>query len=275
VRCVQCGAYDCQGCVAAVNEAHSALAWELLPWELLPLKRPEIAHFATHRSAVNPSLTASPAAIRPAKAVYGWFQRLWLTARFATESPQRLFGQLPDGPLGSAIVFATVCETLALGSLWLLGLGVCVVALGTEGTWVLLSHWGGALAGLLAATVGFMVGVHLWAGLCTELGALGDAQGFELKAALRFALYTCGWDFITSPIGLLVAILQLGPRRGTLLLRQATNALRPAWQAYSEQRRGLSARARRIGAILGIASFAALAVIACVASVVWVLQRFR
>jgi hypothetical protein len=268
VRCAQCGAFDCQGCATfdAPGRAQSTLAWELLPWELLPLSQTRTRAVLASGSQAGVALVSN--------VVQGWFLRLWLTARLVSEAPQRMFGQLPDGTLAAAFAFAAVCETLALGSLGLLGLGVCVVALGAEGAWVLVSQWGGTLTGLLAATIGFMLGVHLWAGLCTELGALIGGQGFELRSALRFALYTCGWDFITSPVGFLVATTQLGPRRASALLKAATRALRPAWSAYSTERRGLSTRARRSGAVLSVVSFSALALGAAVASVFWVLQRF-
>jgi len=77
---------------------------------------------------------------------------------------------------------------------------------------------------LLTATLGFalfMVALHaLWA-LCLELLLRLEGKRADTDSSLSFGLYACGWDLLTSPAGLLLAVVTLGPKSGWQCVRQA------------------------------------------------------
>src|SRR3954468_12900956 len=87
VTCTRCGRAECLGCeqraspVAPLSDRHR------LPWE----------------------------------GSGGFGDRLWRTALASSIDPRSTFGELPEGRLGSAFAFALLAETLAIGSIALLG----------------------------------------------------------------------------------------------------------------------------------------------------------
>jgi len=141
--------------------------------------------------------------------------RLWATAKLGTLSPSAFFSALPPGTLAAPLTFAVLAEALAalglcatFGSLTLL----LAPALGSE----LLSNlplrsvllrglaWG--VPGLALA----MVLLHACHGIALDAAAR-RAGSRQPGRGLRFGLYSCGWDLVTLPLGLLLLTFTDGP----------------------------------------------------------------
>lgn len=221
--CVRCGSAACDGCAGSPAEAHPApIAWE----------------------APGPVL-----------------DKLWSTVRASATKPEVVFGELGDGPILSACAFALYVELVALGSLAVLLLFAA---------WLLLPDFAGAAFDLIAADAalrwvvvtsvpalaGLMVLLHALWGLALELGASSAGAGWRPLRGLRFAFYSCGWDLLTSPAGLLFGLVSGGPVRAWQETIRAARVPRAAMHAYLSQARALSPngslRARRlVFAIMG------------------------
>jgi hypothetical protein len=220
VICVMCGRNDCTGCVAPIRRE------AMTPWE----------------AGGEPVL-----------------RRLWQTARLATVDGEAFFGGLPDGSVFSALGFALSCEMLAIASLAVAWFPI-VYALVPEFVNAVATDQErrGAVAFALSAAVPIlalmMVVLHvLWAG-GLELGLrLSGAKG-RAAHCLRYALYSCGWDLVTSPFGFAAGWLSSGLRGATGELRAAVRIPRFATVAYIGRARNVSERrgrhAVRVAAIL-------------------------
>ena len=238
--CVNCGLCTCAGCDAgALGERGLHLPWE--------------------ESRRN------------------WVVRLWQTALASSLDPQRTFGELPVGPVGPALGFALVAETLALGSLALLGgafLSLWAPDLVEQivGSPVALT----ALAALLAGSVLLMLCLHTLWGICLDIGGGRVTGPVSWEQGLRFGLYACGWDLLTSPIGVLCSLLTRGPIRGWAPVGAAAHAPRLAQRAYLEVCRGfgVDARRRAIRLCVVVLSIAiSLLIVGVVSALVMVAQR--
>lgn len=136
----------------------------------------------------------------------GSFERLWSTSKAATLNAEAFFEALPDGPLMPAFRFALFAEVLAASAMLVVVGGALFVALLVFG----------GLSSLDAASVGFacraafasvfglallLVAAHAAHGLA--LGAAARRRGAKasLGRALRFGLYSAGWDLVLGPIG--------------------------------------------------------------------------
>jgi hypothetical protein len=206
--CARCGLASCGGCSSA-----PVLASSRMPWEDTP---------------------------RP------WLERLWQTALDTSTDPERVFAELTTGSVFPALGFAILAETLALGSLVLLGSGAL---------WLAAPDLGRRLAGdpeaiaagigLLAGSVLLMLVLHVLWGICLDVGAGFGRGPLDVRHGARFGLYACGWDLMTSPIGVFWSLLFAGPLRGFAPVGAAARAFRPAQRAYLEACRGHGAAARR------------------------------
>jgi hypothetical protein len=172
--------------------------------------------------------------------------RLWQTAVASGVEPERIFGELSPGRVAPALGFAVLAETLALGSLGLLG--AVALWLGLPDLARRIVRHPEALAAvfaLLAASVVFMLLLHLLWGISLDLGgALGSGRT-SVRQGARFGLYACGWDLMTSPLGLVCSLLFRGPVRGFSPVGAAARAARPAQRAYLTTCRGFDEPARR------------------------------
>lgn len=239
VCCACCGQTDCPGCSAP--DSRAAVSGEL-EWEV--------------------ARTLS-------------WSGLWRTAARASREPGRVFATLPEGRLAPALAFAVVAEGLALGSV-----GVLVFLAAWAWAPALVVGWwveqeGGLFAaGALLAMVLVMVGLHgLW-GLCIELGARGRGHRAQWLRGARFGLYACGWDLITSPIGVVLTLVTQGPRRCGRLLLAALRAPRLALDAYAVDNRGLDEAARRLGRRISVAVLGVLVLLTSLLLVAAVLVAY-
>jgi hypothetical protein len=206
--CARCGLASCGGCAA-----EPVLPSNRLPWEDTP---------------------------RP------WLERLWQTALDTSTEPERVFAELTSGSVSPALRFAIVSETLALGSLVLLG--SALLWLGAPELGLRLARDPEAIAaglGLLAGSVLLMLVLHVLWGICLDVGAGFGQRRLDVRHGARFGLYACGWDLMTSPIGVFWSLLFAGPLRGFAPVGAAARAAWPAQRAYLESCRGFGADARR------------------------------
>jgi hypothetical protein len=170
------------------------------------------------------------------------------TALALAEEPERWFGGLVLGSRRRAYAFAFSCELGALGSLGLFLLALLALTLPRLAGGFLRSPLSVAVAlvALALATLG-MVWLHRLWGRLLEAGI--KSAGGEADAALgeTFGLYACGWDLVTSPLGLLAALALRGPR-GLGTLGSGARAPGRALDAYYGVRRGLDGATRAVAA---------------------------
>jgi hypothetical protein len=217
--CARCGSAVCEGdaCkVVSVDQAGGTIAWE----------------------APGPVLA-----------------RLWSTARASVTSPELVFGKLRDGPVLGPCAFALFVECVALGSLAVVGLGLTwllVPDLAMDLAATVLSR--APLTGLVVSSVpvlaGLMVGLHALWGVALEFGARLAGADWRPARGLRFAFYSCGWDLLTSPAGLVFGFVSGGASRAWRETLCAARVPRAAMDAYLIDSRELSParslRARRL-----------------------------
>jgi len=179
VVCAQCGDADCPGCL---NEITKSGVVAVVPWE-----RPGA-----------PALT-----------------RLWATARATTFDAETFFQTLPDGPLVPALRFAVVAELIASAAM----ATACLVPLGLLApAWVkhLVIDEAPTLVRLVAAGIPalavLLVAAHVAHGWALDRGARRAGARGATTRAVRFGLYSTGWDLVVGPLGALVVAFKDGVR---------------------------------------------------------------
>jgi hypothetical protein len=220
ILCAVCGRVDCAGCTRAPVVRVGART----PWE-----------------AGSGSLIG----------------RLWRTARLATVDGESFFAGLGDGSMTAAFTFAVVCEFLAIASIATVcsllayafapGFVAALLADGPARRMILTTF----AIGIPTVTF-LMVAIHaLWAG-GLELGLrFAGAEG-QARHCLRYALYSCGWDLVTSPFGFFAGCVGGGFAMAAAELRAAVRVPRPATFAYVGRARGMTAaRSRRALLVAG------------------------
>jgi hypothetical protein len=102
------------------------------------------------------------------------------------------------------------------------------------------------LAGsILATLILFVVLVHALWGVGLELGIARSGRPAAMNLGLRFGLYACGWDFLTSPAGFVAQAKRKGFLASFAAIRAGTRAPRPSITAYLQDCRKLSEPERR------------------------------
>jgi hypothetical protein len=213
VLCTICGRTDCVGCTAPERPSTPGTPWEE---RRLPVWR-----------------------------------RLWQTARLATMEGESFFGGLGDGSVPAALGFALSCELLAIASLAVAWLPVvyALVPGFVEALFADEARRGLAIAALTCAVPALaivMVMLHvLWAG-GLELGLQITGAPARPSHCLRYALYSCGWDLVTSPVGFAAGWTSGGLGSAAAELRTAVRIPRLATFAYVGRARKIpDAQARR------------------------------
>lgn len=217
VVCAGCGDPACAGCV--IEAANQSGVVAIIPWE-----RPGV----------------------------GFWRRLWQTSTLATLHARTFFGALPDGEISTALSFALLCETIAVSGL---ALGVALLGLlflpslprllwDDPG----LSHTVFRGAGAAVVMLVFaMVSLHAIHGVALDAAARRYG-GRRFGRGLRFGLYSCGWDLITLPFGLLITALSGGLAAARRAVPLGLTAPAQASEAFLVGMHGLSPETARLAA---------------------------
>jgi hypothetical protein len=236
VVCLQCGRGDCPGCEERTG-ASGVIA--IIPWE-----RP-----------------LSP-----------WHTRFFATVQATTRGAEGFFCALPDGAVSPALRFAVLAETIAVAST--AAVLAPLVVLGIPGLLLRFLSNGATRQSVGLATlvgiVGFtalLVGAHALHGVI-----LGPVP--SRSRALRLGLYACGWDFGSSPAGVVAATMASGiGAAGALVASSVTApgravdaALAGIFQLDAEQARKAKRRAMQVAMAVSVpAVVVVLALIAATA----------
>lgn len=229
VVCARCGQPDCPGCEPIDETTLPSGVISIVPWE------------------------------RPGQSAW---KRLWATSRAATRSAPQFFQSLPPGNVGAAVLFAVVSELCAVCSWGLVLAGVLAVPspqlamqLLTDGQaqLILLRLF---LIGTLGFTAVLVVG-HLVYGLALDVGAQRVGARSHRSQAMRYGLYSTGWDILTSPLGFVVSLFAEGPKAALALVplsievpgRAATALLRGVYKLDQPR----LVRAKRYGTTVAVA----------------------
>jgi hypothetical protein len=223
VVCAVCGRGDCPGCTLEASSASGVIA--IVPWE-----RPQAA----------------------------WTGRFWQTVHATTRGAEGFFRAMPDGKVAPAFRFALVAELFAVGSTALFIAPLVVLAIpgllfrfltqaSTRET-VALS----ALVGVVGFTV-LLLAAH-------AIYGLSFSKRILRTRALRLGLYACGWDFGSSPAGLLTAFasggfgaaLALASSSVTAPSRAAEAALDGIFLLYGDDARRAKRRAVALAMLVAV-----------------------
>jgi hypothetical protein len=212
VVCARCGNAECQGCV---QQGYRSGIVAVVPWE-------------------RPGVSAT--------------QRLWATARAATFDAERFFESLPDGPVDTALAFAVASEMIAVATMAI----ALMVPMGfLAPAWmkhVLVDRWalllrlfvaGAPMVGLL------LVAAHVAHGCALHWGARHGAPRGAGRRALRFGLYSAGWDLVIGPVGAIVAAVKEGPGAALSIAGLAQGLPTRSAKAFLKGCYGLSGEAAR------------------------------
>jgi hypothetical protein len=166
----------------------------------------------------------------------GWLHKLVRTARQSVKADASDCLDVNPPRVLRALAFACLAELGALGSLLLPAVAALFVAFPDGVRSLLAQGWPGRILALL---VGFMLLVHLLWGVGLELALVWRGARRDLARSVTFALYACGWDLLTSPLGALLLVCSAGPRAGFLELRSAMRVPLAATVRYVAGARGI------------------------------------
>ncbi len=211
VACVICGRSTCDGCAPRASPGDEERRNCPLPWE---------------RS--SPTLAA-----------------LVDTALLTAEKPYLSFGRLGSfSGLGRAFLFAMVCEVLAISSF--AGLATALLLwqaprfthnlFSDPRAWLIL-------VSLIVSCALGMVALHAAGGDYLERGVRRAGGTRDVQLGMRFGFYACGWDLLTSPIGVVFCLVSRG-RKFFAPLLSASRVPRRAMRAYLGQCRKMTEEAQ-------------------------------
>ena len=167
--------------------------------------------------------------------------RLVETSEISAVSPSIAFGRLPAGSVGRAMGFAFLCELLAVASFTLLWGLLFYAAFPFVARQMLGSQAALFMIGaILVSLITFVVGIHAIWGVGLEWGISRAGGKADMNRGIRFGLYACGWDLLTSPAGLWFQWRRAGIRQGLSHVRAGTKAPRASVNAYLDECRHLS-----------------------------------
>lgn len=223
IACAVCGRAGCEGC--APKETLQPSPAHLLPWEAEGLSRE----------------TGSAG------------RRLVTTAELTSFEAETTFGRLQDGSLLRAFSFGFWAEIYAVGSfcaVW--GLGF--YALFPFAARQMLHSW----AALVVAQIIFLilvlgvVFIHALWGAALEWGIERTGTPPQYRLGIRFGLYACGWDLLTSPASLLLFVRKGGLKGALGAMKAGARAPRPAVKAYLSGRRRLDEQQEKKALVIAI-----------------------
>ena len=209
----------------------------------------------------------------PWEAAGKWPGRLWAMSLASATAPTLTFGQLAGGPLRSALAFAFIAEFMAVASLGAAVAAVAFLAAPALTLRVLSDPAANALlAGALLGLIVILVVLHAIWGLCLEAGIASTGGLARWRLGMRFGLYACGWDLLTSPAGVFQGLLSLGPRGTWSTLHSAISVPRTAMTAYLVENRHFTLAARRRATLISAVMLGLLLLLLAVQAVIVVVR---
>lgn len=229
VVCATCGRGDCPGCLEEKTGASGVIA--IIPWE-----RPQPA----------------------------WPTRFFATVQATTRGAEGFFCALPDGSVSPAFQFAVLAEIFAVGSTAAVVAPLAVLAV--PGLLLRFLSNGTTREAVALST---LVGVVLFTALLVVAHAvhgLSLGRTASRTRALRLGLYGCGWDFGSSPAGMIAATFAGGLKASfSLLLTSVTAparaidaALGGVFQLEGDAARKAKRRAMRVAMTLSVPAVAVI-----------------
>jgi hypothetical protein len=161
---------------------------------------------------------------------------MWSTAIVTTQGADQFFAALPRGKVAPAVRFAILAELLAIGSTVSL-LAVIAAFIFPDVMVTLLVDDELRFEAIRLTIIGlplltaWMVVAHALHGVAVDAGASRVGGISQRRRALRFGLYACGWDLMTSPLGAVVTLFSRGMRAMLGLLGLAMRVPSRASQA--------------------------------------------
>lgn len=213
IACAHCGDPNCEGCSEKEPEVPSQRALSPLPWEERESR---------------------------------FFSRLVETSELSATRPEVVFGRLSAGRISIALSFAVWCEFLAVGSFTIVwGLGFYAMfpfitrqMLSSPAVLILI-------ASILLGLISFVIFIHALWGVGLEWGIARAGGKADMNRGIRFGLYACGWDLLTSPAGVLFEWRRVGFRTTFSHLRAATRSPRASLRAYLDDCRKVTEREKK------------------------------
>lgn len=190
VVCARCGSPDCLGCEAPDEVTHPSGVIAIIPWE------------------------------RPIGSAW---TRLWSTALAVSLRSEAFFGPITKGELSAPLRFSIACELIAVSSV-AITLAAVVFAVIPGLTIDMMSDPASrtliAKLFLLAipGLTGLLIVMHVLWGVTLDVGARRAGARSHRSQALRFGMYSAGLDLMSSPIGLLHALITQGSYTASRLL---------------------------------------------------------
>jgi hypothetical protein len=175
---------------------------------------------------------------------------LWPTAVQVTLHAEQVGGTFFGRGVVRSLLFAWFAELLAIGST-ALTLALLLLMLFPKPVLHALTDVAMLREMLVVATAvvfvlaSTLVLLHWFWSLATELGAWHHELPRRVRVGLTLSGYTCGWDLITSPFGIVALLFTRGWRSVGPTLRAAVRAPRRCAVAHLEQARGFSPEQRR------------------------------
>ncbi len=176
--------------------------------------------------------------------------RFWSTVCQSVEDWRSWSSELGSASAPRALAFAMLAELGAAASFGAVAVIGFVAVLPGPAMGMLTSHhgWGWFCAATLAFAA-LMVSLHLLWAICLEALIRGKGpHAGSVSHSLRFSLYVCGWDLMTSPLGLLWAVSVRGASAGVALVAAATTVPTRALLHYLVEVRGLTGEQARSAA---------------------------
>jgi hypothetical protein len=163
--------------------------------------------------------------------------RLWATAKATTRDAEAFFELLPDGPIVPAFRFALLSELCAASAMVSMILPVAAVFAPRWLEHVVLDAAARAMA-LKVVFLGIpalaflLILAHAAHGLALDVGARGSGAQPARTRALRFGLYSTGWDLVIGPLGAIVSGIKDGVGAGFGVLSLANGLPTRAAKAF-------------------------------------------
>ena len=175
---------------------------------------------------------------------------LWRSAKRVTLEAEAVAAAFGDRGFGRAMLFAFLAELLAIGSVALVLLVLIAAVLPKVAIRVALNPdvgWSVAMASsagvLMLASL--MVILH-WIWACgVEVGAWHCGLPRRWQSGLCLASYSCGWDLVTSPYGVVALWFTAGAHSVAPGLAAALRAPRRCVVSYLKQARSFSPEEQR------------------------------